>query len=417
MTNLESLVNQSLGGDDDSFAELVRRFQDMAVGYAFSVLKNRDLAEDVAQEAFLESYLQLHQLREPAAFPGWFRRIVFKHCDRHIRKERVITVPLENEVEEPTSTDDEFSSTETKEQVWAAINSLAEHERTPLVLFYMTGHSQQEIASYLNVPVTTIKKRLFSARQRLRDNLMDLAIDSLRETRPSRDSRFAENLLELLKAAREGKLEEVRSVLVKNKQLLNARDWLGNSALIIAANSGHDAIVELLYRAGVEPDIHEAAAIGNTDRVAQLVDTNPDSINSFSKEGFSPLTLAAHFGHAETSQWLLDHDADIDLVSTHRLGVTPLHAALFGKSIATARVLIENGANVNIARGGATWPRSGWTALHYAAGFGLKELVLLMLSHGADVTILDEQLKTPLDIAREEEQHEIVELLMERKKE
>ncbi len=414
MTNLESLVNQTLEGNDASFAELVQRFQDMAVGYAFSILKDRDLAEDVAQEAFLESYIQLKQLREPAAFPGWFRRIVFKHCDRYLRKQTLVTIPIENEIEDSTIASED--SLETKEQVWAAINSLAEHERTPLVLFYMTGNSQQEIASYLNVPVSTIKKRLFSARQRLRENLMDLAIDSLRETRPSKDSRFTESLLELLNAAREGQLQEVRSILLRNKQLLTARDWLGNSALILAANSGHDAIVELLYRAGVEPDIHEAAAIGNTDRVAQLIATDPESINSFSKEGFAPLTLAAHFGHAETTQWLLDHGANVDIVSTHQLGVTPLHAALFGKRIATARVLIENGANVNIARGGATWPRSGWTALHYAAGFGLNELVLLMLSHGADINILDEQLKTPLDIAREEEQHDIVELLIERKK-
>ena len=414
MTDLESLIEQTRRGDADSFAVLVHRFQDMAVAYATAILGDRVLAEDVAQEAFLESYVQLEQLREPAAFPGWFRRIVFKHCDRYLRKERLVTVPIENEGENITSPDDSLVTADTKEQVWGAINSLAQHERIPLVLFYMTGHSQQEIATYLNVPVTTIKKRLFSARQRLRENLMDLAIDSLRETRPSKDSRFAANLIDLLKAAREGNLKEVRSLLLQNQQLLTARDWLGNSALILAANSGHDAIVELLYRAGVVPDIHEAAAIGDTERVAKVIEVNPELINSYSKEGFAPLTLAAHFGHEETTQWLLDHGANIDLVSSHRLGVTPLHSALFGKRIEIARLLIERGANVNIARGGGDWPRTGWTALHYAAGFALKELVQLLLSHGADVTIRDEQFKTPLDIARDEEQQEIVDLLLER---
>jgi uncharacterized protein len=140
-------------------------------------------------------------------------------------------------------------------------------------------------------------------------------------------------------------------------------------------------------------------------------------INSFSQEGFAPLTLAAHFGHEETTQWLLDQGADIDVVSTHRLGVTPLHASLFGKSTATARLLIENGANVNIARGGNGWPRAGWTALHYAAGFGFDELVPLLLEHGADLTLRDEILRTPLDVAREEKQQDIFDFIMRTKEE
>lgn len=78
---IESLVLLTRSGDAAAYAELVRRFQDMAVGYSYSLVGDFQLAEDAAQEAFFEAYRTLENLREPAAFPGWFRRIVFKQCN------------------------------------------------------------------------------------------------------------------------------------------------------------------------------------------------------------------------------------------------------------------------------------------------------------------------------------------------
>src|SRR5919205_827632 len=95
MASLESLIMRARGGDADAYAAVVWRFQDMAVGYGYALLRDFQLAEDAAQEAFLEAYRSLPALREPAAFPGWFRRIVFKHCDRMTRGQRLVTVPLQ----------------------------------------------------------------------------------------------------------------------------------------------------------------------------------------------------------------------------------------------------------------------------------------------------------------------------------
>jgi DNA-directed RNA polymerase specialized sigma24 family protein len=67
----------------------------MAVGYASAQLRDQHLAEDAAQEAFLKAFVDLGQLHEPAAFPGWFRRIVYEHCDRIRRRRRLHLVPLE----------------------------------------------------------------------------------------------------------------------------------------------------------------------------------------------------------------------------------------------------------------------------------------------------------------------------------
>jgi len=99
MDELGVLVSRARGGDLDAFGAIVARFQDMALAYAYSVIGDFHLAEDAAQEAFINAYRQLDALREPDAFPGWFRRIVFKHCDRIKRRKRLQTVPLESVAE------------------------------------------------------------------------------------------------------------------------------------------------------------------------------------------------------------------------------------------------------------------------------------------------------------------------------
>src|SRR4030095_14990485 len=92
MDALEVIVTRARDGGDEDLGILVRRFQDMAVGYGYSILHDFQLAEDAAQEAFFEAYRTLSKLREPAAFAGWFRRIVFKQCDRITRRRVVATV-------------------------------------------------------------------------------------------------------------------------------------------------------------------------------------------------------------------------------------------------------------------------------------------------------------------------------------
>ena len=86
MEALKSLVLRAQNGDLNAYASLVRRFQDMAIGYAQNHLGDRFLAEDAAQEAFIQVYFDLPRLRNPAAFSGWLRKIVFKHCDRITRR-------------------------------------------------------------------------------------------------------------------------------------------------------------------------------------------------------------------------------------------------------------------------------------------------------------------------------------------
>lgn len=416
MDSLASVVLRARDGDVEAFGLLVRRFQDMAVGYATSILRDFQLAEDAAQEAFFEAYRNLHQLREPVAFPGWFRRIVFKQCDRIIRRGSLPMLPLEALGDQASTHPGPLAALvqgERKERIGDALNSLPEHERSATLMYYLSGYSQQEVAQFLEVPITTVKKRLFTARQRLQETLMDLTEESLRKSRPSRDEGFANRVIELLKAARAGDLAQVKAMLERDGRLLAARDPFGNTALICAVNAGHDEVAELLLAAGVRTDIYEAAAIGHTDRVTEWLRRDPDLLDSSSPEGFTPLALAAHFGHPETAEFLLSRGADVNRVSKHPIRVAPLHAALFGRRIEMAKLLVARGADVRIRRGGSPWPRAGWTALHYAASLGSTDLVELFLEKGAEIHLRDDEGKTPLSIAAREGHRHVQEILQQ----
>jgi RNA polymerase sigma factor (sigma-70 family) len=141
--DLEALVRRAAGAESDAQDELVRRFQDMAVGYAWSVLGDRHLAEDASQDAFVAALKQLPSLREPAAFPAWFRRVLYKHCDRMTRGRSVASVSLE-QIEEPMAQQagpaERLERREMERVVQRAIATLPAEERSVVHLFY-TGRT------------------------------------------------------------------------------------------------------------------------------------------------------------------------------------------------------------------------------------------------------------------------------------
>jgi len=198
---LTILVERAQYGDLDAYRLLAHRFQDMAMGYAHALLGDFHLAEDAAQEAFIQAYLDLGKLREPAAFPGWFRRLVFKQCDRITRKKRIPAVPLETvgEIDSGVQNPAElFDKRDAEDQVASAIRSLPEHQRLVVELFYISEFSHREIADFLGAPVHTVKNRLHAARKRLKQELIDMAKENLQSQRPSRDRQFLTHIIDEL---------------------------------------------------------------------------------------------------------------------------------------------------------------------------------------------------------------------------
>jgi RNA polymerase sigma factor (sigma-70 family) len=180
----------------EAFCELVSMFQDMAYACAYSILGDFSLAEDAAQEAFISAWQKLDQLRQPEAFPGWFRRLVLTECNRLTRGRRLRTISLEGLTLHASDLDPQsaIEKDELTKVAFAAITRLSLNERMVVMLFYVNEHSQSEISAFLNVPMTTVAKRLYSARVRLRVILMDRFKHDLNEHRPSRDASFAEKV-------------------------------------------------------------------------------------------------------------------------------------------------------------------------------------------------------------------------------
>jgi ankyrin repeat protein len=99
---------------------------------------------------------------------------------------------------------------------------------------------------------------------------------------------------------------------------------------------------------------------------------------------------------------LLDRGAGVNVVSRHPIEATALVAALFGRRIDAAKLLIGRGADVTLRRGGRSFPRAGWSPLHYASAYGFLDVASMLLERGASVTAQDESGATPLDVASEE---------------
>jgi RNA polymerase sigma factor (sigma-70 family) len=207
--------NAELADRHRAFGEIVTRFQDMAFACAYAILEDYYLAEDVAQEAFIVAWQKLDQLKEPKAFPGWFKKIVFSQCHRLTRGKRLLVTPLETGLSVPSNIPDPQAlaeKIEVSERVLAAIRALPDSERMVTTLFYIDGYSQNDISDFLELQVTTVAKRLFSARRRLKQELVGMLKENLKQHRPSRHRAFADQVQARLRPFAEPDWETVTSI-------------------------------------------------------------------------------------------------------------------------------------------------------------------------------------------------------------
>ena len=184
----------ALSDRHEAFGHLVIRFQDMAFAYSFAVLRDTYLAEDVAQEAFIVAWHKLPQLREPEAFPGWFKRIVATQCNRLLRTKRLQFVTPEAATDPQAhyaGLDKKTERRQLVDKVLREIGELPDKQRVVTVLFYVNGYTQDDISRFLNLPISTVNKRLYTARETLKGRMADLVRDDFAKRRPSRNDDFS----------------------------------------------------------------------------------------------------------------------------------------------------------------------------------------------------------------------------------
>ena len=184
MKEFSQLVEAAQAGDREAYAALVQRFQGMAYAMASRYVGDQHLAQDVVQDAIIEAFVHLPQLKEPSAFPGWFRQIVFRQCTRLLRQATLPSSSLEAaslELVAERDTEELVMQAEREASVRSALASLPQHEQLVAALFYGCGYSYNEVSTLLKIPITTVKKRLYSARQKLRMQLQATLRDEIEQ--------------------------------------------------------------------------------------------------------------------------------------------------------------------------------------------------------------------------------------------
>ena len=373
MEELELLISRAQAGDLDAYGTIVRQFQDMGVGYAYSILGDFHLAEDAVQEAFIEAYPIISKVYGPVAFPGWFRRIIFKHCNRLTRGKRDELMPLETMLEIPSGgrdPADEIEEQETKSLVLAAVTALPENQRQVTTLFYISGFSQRQIADFLEVPVTTVDNRLRTSRKRLKatlhsERMITMLKNTLHENAPSRDESFV-NAVGICNAAQAGDLQRVQEILAIKPELAT-QDIASNNEhqpIHLAAEEGHAEIVHVLLEAGADPlngiyphrEATSALTIAKDRGHTAVVETIEGWLNE--QRGTTPrgeaLTHAAAGGDIEKIRSLLNEDPSL-INATDKGGKTTLFKAIDRGDFPLVLELLDRGADVD--HHAADWSR------------------------------------------------------------
>lgn len=141
---------------------------------AYSVLRHREDAEDVAQEAFAKSYRAFRQLRDRARFRAWVVRMTFRMAldrQRANRRRAAREQGSEDSAHVIAPASAAHDERERADQLWRAIDELSEKLRLVVVLASIEGHNLREVGSLLGLPEGTVKSRLFLARQELKERL------------------------------------------------------------------------------------------------------------------------------------------------------------------------------------------------------------------------------------------------------
>ncbi|HZR22354.1 MAG TPA: ankyrin repeat domain-containing protein [Vicinamibacterales bacterium] len=205
-------------------------------------------------------------------------------------------------------------------------------------------------------------------------------------------------------AIKAGEFDRVKLMVTADPALVEARSGKGESAILTAVYHGQKDIVNLLVARGADLTIFEASAAGEVERIERLIDRG-EPVNGFSPDGWTPLHLAAFFGHVKILEMLLGQDADVAAISRNSNGNTPLHAALAGNRKFVAGLLIGHGADVNAV------DKAGWRPLHIAAANNNLDAMKTLIAQGADVHAANADGQTPLSLAQEKNLREAAALL------
>lgn len=187
----ETAVSLVLAGEREMYVPLLRRHYASTLGLCRRILGSetgaQDLAQDVAQEAALQAFLNLESLREPGRFGAWLHSIAANLARSALRRRRVLLLdpPVEEAflgmslVDTSPTPEEVRLARELHDEVLGALAGIPEINREAVAGFYLEGYSYAELAELLNVPVSTVKGRLYKGRRQLETPLTPVAREVL----------------------------------------------------------------------------------------------------------------------------------------------------------------------------------------------------------------------------------------------
>src|SRR3990172_11513358 len=179
------LIQKALEGDESACAAIVARYRGQIYSLVLRMVKNREEAEDLTQETFIKAFRALATFNAEYAFSTWLYKIAANNCIDFFRKKRLKTFPLDNPIqvkdgelhrEYPTSDQGPEHGLISKEkslQIQEAIDSLPKKYKEAIILRHSKDKSYEDIAAELNIPLGTVKVRIFRAREMLKKRLKD----------------------------------------------------------------------------------------------------------------------------------------------------------------------------------------------------------------------------------------------------
>jgi uncharacterized protein len=183
---------------------------------------------------------------------------------------------------------------------------------------------------------------------------------------------------EAFDAVAAGDADGLRALLLQDSGLASARDDEGVSLVRRARYLMRDDLVEIVLAAGPELDVHDAAAVGDAERLRELIGAEPELVRALAGDGFAPLHLAAFFRQPHAVRLLLELGADVDAPAANESRVTPLHSAAASGDRDCVRLLLDAGADPNARQ------RGGFVPLQAATAAGDREMADMLLEHGAE---------------------------------
>jgi RNA polymerase sigma-70 factor, ECF subfamily len=176
----EDLIRRSQKGDKLALEALIRRYQTYVFRLCCLVMRNEQDAEDMTQETFLRACRALprYQRREGSSFEAWLYRIAVNCCRSRMRRKWYQVLPWPDPAPQIMAEPEDQPERKMQQSEWRtemldAIDSLGEKHRVVVILRYYAGMSNEEIAETMGLPSGTVRSRLHTARERLRQVLED----------------------------------------------------------------------------------------------------------------------------------------------------------------------------------------------------------------------------------------------------